>query len=107
MALFLRLNIEGVNEERILVGLRAAMAVFEAHRVHPYDADEGRWECIVADESGDDLLPRHAELGQIWAQAEVAAIAAACTLEDSRQLPSATAWLQLVDDKAPAEPLFI
>lgn len=106
MAMFLRLNIEGVDEARILVGLRAAMAIFETHQVHPYAADEGRWAAIVADETGDELLPRHAELGRIWSEAEAAAIDAACTLDDGRRLASRGAQLSVFDDQAPAAPVF-
>lgn len=106
MAMFLRLDIEGVDEARILVGLRAAMAVFEAHKVHSYTADEGRWAAIVADETGDELLPRHAELGRIWAWAEAAAIDAACTLDDGQRLASRGAQLSVLDDQAPAAPVF-
>lgn len=106
MAMFLRLDIEGVDESRILVGLQAAMAVFESYNVHPYAADEGRWAYIVADETGDDLLPRHEELGRIWFEAEAAAVSAACTFEDGRKLPSRNARLSVFDDQAPAPPVF-
>jgi len=68
MAMYLRLTIEGVDEERNVVGLRAGGG-FRGPPVLPYAADEGRWASIVADERDADLLPSHAEFGRIWAAA--------------------------------------
>lgn len=76
----LRLTIEGATEDEMKKGIDAAKAVFDKAGVHPAIAADGWWAMQEWDEGGFayPLSEEDHRNGDIWLEAEKAAVNACC-----------------------------